>query len=249
VSLLAGKAALVTGGARGIGRAVARRFADEGADVLVGDLAAGDRDLPFVELDVSDERSIDAAVAAAVERFGQLDVFVANAGILQLGPLAETELATWERVLGVNLTGVFLTCRAAARHLVAQGTGGRVIATSSLFGRRGGRNNVSYSASKFGVVGVVETAAAELAEHGITVNAVCPGQVDTEMMGDLFTRFGELRGVTPETVREEFEGRIPIGRLASPEEVASVFVFLASDLGSYVTGQSIIVDGGQQVGP
>jgi NAD(P)-dependent dehydrogenase (short-subunit alcohol dehydrogenase family) len=249
VNLLAGKAALVTGGSRGIGLAVAERFAAEGADVLVGDLAMGRADLPFVQLDVTDERSIDAAVATAVARFGRLDVFVANAGILQLGPLAETQLDAWERVLRVNLTGVFLTCRAAARHLVAQGTGGRVIATSSLFGRRGGRNNVAYSASKFGVVGVVETAAAELAEHGITVNAVCPGQVDTEMLGDLFTRFGELRGLTADDIRAEFEGKIPIGRLASTEEVANVFVFLASELGSYVTGQSIIVDGGQQVGP
>ncbi len=249
MNLLAGKAALVTGGSRGIGLAVAERFAAEGAEVLVGDLAVGMTDLPFVQLDVTDERSIDAAVATAVERFGRLDVFVANAGILQLGPLAETQLDAWERVLRVNLTGVFLTCRAAARLLVAQGTGGRVIATSSLFGRRGGRNNVAYSASKFGVVGVVETAAAELAEHGVTVNAVCPGQVDTEMMGDLFTRFGELRGLTADDIRAEFEGKIPIGRLASTGEIANVFVFLASELGSYVTGQSIIVDGGQQVGP
>jgi NAD(P)-dependent dehydrogenase (short-subunit alcohol dehydrogenase family) len=249
VSLLEGRAALVTGGARGIGRAVAERFAAEGAQVLVGDLAHGGASLPFVELDVTDEASLDAAVASAVERFGRLDIVVANAGVLHLGPLAETPLDVWERVLRVNLTGVFLTCRAAARHLVAQGTGGRVIATSSLFGKRGGRGNAAYSASKFGVVGVVEAAAAELAEHGITVNAVCPGQVDTEMMGDVVARFAELRSVTPEAVRADLEDRIPVGRLASTGEVAGVYLFLASELGAYVTGQSIVVDGGQQVGP
>jgi NAD(P)-dependent dehydrogenase (short-subunit alcohol dehydrogenase family) len=249
VSLLAGKAALVTGGGRGIGLAVAQRFAAEGADVLVGDLEAGAGGLPFVELDVTDERSVEAAVEAAVDRIGHVDIVVANAGILHLGPLAETELDVWERVLRVNLTGVFLTCRAAARHLVVQGTGGRIIATSSLFGRRGGRNNVAYSASKFGVVGIVETAAAELAEHGITVNAVCPGQVNTDMMGGLFLRFAELRGMEPDAVRTEFEANIPIGRLGSPDEIGNVFLFLASELGSYLTGQSIIVDGGQQVGP
>jgi NAD(P)-dependent dehydrogenase (short-subunit alcohol dehydrogenase family) len=249
VSLLTGRAALITGGARGIGLAIGKRFAEEGAEVLVADLASDDCELPAIAVDVTNQQSVDAAVASAVERFGRLDIVVANAGVLYLGPLAETDLEAWQRVLDVNLTGAFLTCRAAARHLIRQGSGGRIIVTSSLFGRRGGRGNAAYSASKFGVIGLVESAAAELAELGVTVNAVCPGQVDTEMIRGVFQRFAELRAVDAETVRLELEARIPVGRLASPNEVADLVVFLASDLANYVTGQSIVIDGGWQVGP
>jgi NAD(P)-dependent dehydrogenase (short-subunit alcohol dehydrogenase family) len=254
--LLEGRVAFVTGGAQGIGRAVAERFAGEGAWVMIGDVAleaaqataeaiAG---AAAVELDVRDPDSVDRAEAACRARFGPADIVVANAGILVLAPVLQLSVEAWRRALDVNLTGAFLTCRAFARTMVERGDG-RIIVTSSLFGRRGGRENGAYSATKFGVIGLVESLAAELAAHGVLVNAVCPGQVDTAMMRDLFARRSELQGRTPDEVAGDLLARIPLGRLATIEEVADVFVYLASPLARYVTGQSLVVDGGWQVGP
>jgi NAD(P)-dependent dehydrogenase (short-subunit alcohol dehydrogenase family) len=132
--------------------------------------------------------------------------------------------------------------------MVGAGGGGRIVFTSSLFGLRGGRENAAYSASKFGVVGLMECMAAELAPAGILVNAVCPGQMDTEMLRSLFRDRATLRGTTEAAIRGTFEARIPVGRLGGMEELAGTYVWLASDLSRYVTGQSITVDGGWQVG-
>jgi NAD(P)-dependent dehydrogenase (short-subunit alcohol dehydrogenase family) len=259
-ALLAGKTAFITGGARGVGLAVAERFCEEGARVLLGDIRAeeveeaADRlrvaghEAGAVELDVTDESSVEAAARACEER-GGADVLVANAGLLYLAPVLEMSREAWERVISVNLTGTFLTCRAFARRMVERGRGGRIIVTSSLFGRRGGRENAAYSASKFGTIGLVESLAAELAAHGILVNAVCPGQVATEMMFELFEQRSELRDLDAGRVEEEMVARIPLGRMAGPREIGDVFLFLASDLSGYVTGQSIVVDGGWSVGP
>jgi NAD(P)-dependent dehydrogenase (short-subunit alcohol dehydrogenase family) len=252
--LLDGRVALITGAASGIGRAIAERFADVGARVAVADIDAAAADATAhavggvsLAVDVADEASVDAAVAACVAQLGRLDIAVANAGVLHLSRVVETDLGAWRRVLDVNLTGAFLTARAAARRLVAQGEGGRIILTSSLFGTRGGVENAAYSASKFGVVGLAECLAAELAPDGITVNAVCPGQVDTSMMQAFFHDRGALRRVDPDVVRDETVARIPAGRMASAAEVADVFVFLASPMAGYVTGQSLVVDGGMTV--
>ena len=252
--LLDGRVALITGAASGIGRAIAERFAGAGAQVAVADIdaAAADETAHAVggvslAVDVADEASVDAAVAVCVAQFGRLDIAVANAGVLHLSRVVDTDLRAWRRVLDVNLTGAFLTARATARRLIEQGQGGRIILTSSLFGTRGGVENASYAASKFGVVGLAECLAAELAANGITVNAVCPGQVDTPMMQAFFRDRGALRGVDSRVVRDEVVGRIPSGRMATAAEVADVFVFLASPMAGYVTGQSIIVDGGMTV--
>jgi NAD(P)-dependent dehydrogenase (short-subunit alcohol dehydrogenase family) len=258
--LLDDRVAFVTGGARGIGLAVAERYAAEGARVMIGDIdaeaaeaaAAGLRTaggrIEATAVDVTDAASLERAEAACADELGPADVVVANAGILALHRVLDTSLEEWRRVLDVNLTGVFLTCRTFARAMVERGTAGRVIISSSLFGRRGGRENGAYSATKFGVIGLAESLAAELAPHGILVNAVCPGQVRTPMMVELIEGRAERTGVTPEAVEGELLARIPVGRMASTAEVADTFVYLASPLARYVTGQSIVVDGGMQVG-
>jgi len=259
--LLEGKIAFVTGGARGIGLAVADRFCEEGARVVLGDIRAEKAEAAAeglrraghaaaaMKLDVTDEDSVEDAARACEVTYGGVDVLVANAGLLYLAPVVEMGREAWERVLAVNLTGTFLSCKAFAQRMVERGEGGRIIVTSSLFGRRGGRENAAYSASKFGVIGLAESLAAELAPHGILVNAVCPGQVATEMMAELFEQRGALRGADAGRVEAELLARIPLGRMASPREIGDVFVFLASDLSGYVTGQSLIVDGGWAVGP
>jgi NAD(P)-dependent dehydrogenase (short-subunit alcohol dehydrogenase family) len=258
--LLDGKVAAVTGASRSIGLAVARRYAEEGASVVLADIDTTGAEAAAAELtgdglqatavhvDVTDPESVDAAVQACLTVYGRVDIAVANAGILHLAPLTETEPAAWQRVIDVNLTGVFLTLRAFATQLLEQADGGCLIATSSLFGIRGGRENVAYAATKFGVVGLVQCAAADLAPHGITVNAVAPGQVVTPMGEQLVADKARLRGVEPQQIQDEIDGRIPLGRMASIDEIADAFVYLASPLGRYVTGTTQLVDGGWMVG-
>src|ERR1700729_2133533 len=258
--LLTGRTAFVTGGARGIGRALVERFAEEGARVMVGDVAGDDAralaeelrerglEVHATTLDVTDPSSVNAAADACERAIGVANVLVANAGILLLEPVLEMQLERWQRVLDVNLTGAFLCCRTFGQRMVAAGGGGRILVTSSLFGTRGGRDNGAYSASKFGVIGLVESLAAELAPHEILVNAVCPGQVDTEMMQQLFRDLAEARQGAPTDIERELRAQIPLGRMAVPAEIADVFVFLASPLARYVTGQSIVVDGGSTAG-
>ena len=258
-NLLTGRVAVVTGGARGIGRTVAERYLAAGASVAVADVSGaaeaaselaevyGER-VTGSEVDVLDDAAVQRLEGQVLADFGGVDVVVANAGILLLKPALETSLQEWRRVLDVNLTGAFLTCQVFGRRLVEQGRGGRIVLTSSLFGLRGGRQNASYSASKFGMIGLMQCLAAELAPHGVTVNAVCPGQVDTPMMNQLFADRAALTGTTASEVEQAMLARIPLGRLGPPEQIADTYVYLASDLSAYVTGQSLVVDGGWQVG-
>lgn len=259
--LLAGRTALITGGVGAIGRAIAERMAGQGADVIVADLeeaaaaecARGVADRHGVRamglgVDVSDEPGMEAAADRVERELGTVDVIVANAGILAASPALEVGIERWRRVLDVNLTGAFVTATVFARRLREAGRPGSVIFSSSLFGLRGGRGNAAYSASKFGVIGLAQTMAAELAADGIRVNSVCPGQVESAMLADLFARRAEQNGSSAKLERDRFVERIPAGRLGSVEEIADTFVYLASDLSSYVTGHSLLVDGGWQVG-
>lgn len=260
--LLAGKVAVVTGAARGIGRAVAERFCEEGATVVIGDVdaAAGEQTAAaladsggpgkaaFVAMDVTSEESVQLAAEVTLRRHGRIDCVVANAGVLLLSHVVDMDPTAWHRVLDVNLTGVFQTCRIFARTMIDGGEGGRIIVTSSLMGVRGHVENGAYAASKFGVIGLVESMAAELAPQGILVNAVCPGQVRSDMMEQLFRDRAALTGLSVDDVRAALLARIPLGRLAEPAEIAGAFVFLASDLAAYVTGQHLVIDGGWLLG-
>ena len=254
MGLLDGRSAFVTGGARGIGLAVARALRDQGARVTVADIAvdalgaAEAEGLRAVLLDVTDQDATERAAEATEAAQGGIDIVVPNAGILVLRHATDLALADWRRVLDVNLTGAFITASVFARRMIAQGRGGRIILTSSLFGLRGGVENAAYSASKFGVLGLMQCLAAELAPHGILANAVCPGQVDTPMLDELFATRAALQQTSAASLRAGFAARIPLRRLGTQEEIADTFVYLASDLSRYVTGQSIVVDGGWQVG-
>ncbi|MFM7718830.1 MAG: SDR family NAD(P)-dependent oxidoreductase [Actinomycetota bacterium] len=259
--LLANRIALVTGGARGIGLAVARGMLREGARVVLADVDAATVEATGVELereapgrvlavtaDVTDEASTEALADAAERAFGTVDVAVANAGILLLRHAVDTDVAAWRKVIDVNLTGAFITAKVFAKRMLAAGVPGRIIFTSSLFGVRGGVENSAYSATKWALLGITECMAAELGGSGITVNSVCPGQVDTEMMRQLAADRSALRGTTPEEEIGRLTAKVPMGRLADPAEIADVYVFLASHLARYVNGRSIVVDGGWLVG-
>ena len=260
MALLDGRVALVTGGARGIGFEVGARLAAEGASVALADVAqdavraAADRlatdgaPAAGIAMDVTDEASVAAGFDAAEAALGPVDVVVANAGILVLERALDMAAADYRRVVEVNLVGTFLTCREGARRMVRAGNGGRIIISSSLFGVRGGVENSAYSSSKFGVIGLAQCLAAELGVAGITVNAVCPGQVDTAMMRELLSQRARLTGASLEDIESSIVSRIPTRRLGRPEEIADTYVWLASDMAGYVTGQSIVVAGGWELG-
>ena len=248
MGLLDGKVAFVTGGSAGIGRATAVRLAEEGAAVVVVDRdevrgsevvaeieKAGGRAL-FVAADVSDDEQVAAAVAAAVDELGGIDVAFNNAGIEgSPAPAHELEREAWDRMLAVNLTGVWLCMRHEIPEMLRRG-GGSIINCASVAGLVGFTGIAHYTASKHGVVGLTKAAALDYAQQGIRVNAVCPGVIDTEMV----RRFVEAQ---PEAEAGLLAGE-PVGRLGRPEEIADVVVWLASERASFVTGQAIAVDGG-----
>ena len=256
--LLEGKTAFITGAAGGIGLAVAQAFQWHGCNVVISDVDGASLDRAVATLDtsraaavalnVTNEADTQAALAATLERFGAVDLVVANAGILVLKPALDLAADEFRRVLDVNLTGAFLSAKVFAGHMRDQGKRGGVIFTASLFGVRGGAENAAYSASKFGIVGLTQCLAADLAPNGIRVNCVCPGQIDTEMSRRLLVDRAAIRKIDPEEIRRTMQRRIPLGAYGTAEEIAGAYVYLASDLASYVTGQSIIADGGWQVG-
>jgi NAD(P)-dependent dehydrogenase (short-subunit alcohol dehydrogenase family) len=253
--LLEGKVSLVTGAASGIGRATALVFADEGATVVVADVdepggnetvrlvrsRGGEAD--FLACDVTDSSQVAGLVRACVERFDRLDCAFNNAGIGgESARLAEYGEAEWNRVLAVNLTGVFLCMKSELRQMVAQG-GGAIVNAASLVGVMGYPNLGAYNAAKHGVVGLTRTAALEYATHGIRVNAVCPGWIETPMVME--------RGPQPASIPSVYEslaGLMPLGRLGKPDEVAAAVAWLCSDASSFVTGHPLLVDGGALAG-
>jgi 3-oxoacyl-[acyl-carrier protein] reductase len=243
---LAGKRALVTGGASGIGRATALAFAAEGAQVAVVDRAPPDRIKAVVaeiaahggrafavQADVADEGQVVPMVESVLARSGGLDILVNNAGILIEKPLLETTAEDFDRLIGVNLRGAFLVGREALRAMVRQGTGGRVINVASELAYLGRANCSVYCASKGGVLSMTRSWAREFAP-GILVNAIAPGPTDTPMLGAEFT--------SPETFATETQ--IPLGRLGRPEEIASAAVFLAGPGATFMTGQCLSPNGG-----
>lgn len=237
---LRGRRVAVTGGAGDIGLATARRFAELGASVALLDVSAEaleratvEPGLTAVEVDVADPDAVRAAFDAVDDALGGLDVLIANAGVSERTAVLDIGDEEWRRVVDVNLSGVFYCAREAGRRLVAR-DGGSILMTASTNGLKGYPNYAHYNASKAGVVVLAKTMALELAPT-VRVNAVCPGYVQTAM---------QLAEYTPEMM-EEVNRRIPLGRHATPEEIASLFAFLASDWATYITGQAIVIDGGE----
>ena len=238
---LEGKVAVVTGAARGIGRETARRFAAEGARVVVADLdepiaRQAAADIPgavAAGVDIARPDSVAALVRAVLDRCGRLDVLVNNAGVGLNKPSLDTTLEEWEHVLSVNLTGTFLMSQAAARVMVRQGAG-RIVNVASISGQRGGQGRAAYGAAKAGVIQLTKVMAVELAPLGVAVNAIAPGPVDTAQ---------SRQNHTPAT-RKSYYDRIPLKRYGDHSEVAAAALFLASDEASFVTGHVLNVDGG-----
>lgn len=241
---LAGKVAIITGGAGGIGFAAAEVFAREGAKVAIADFDTGlgeakanelqnkNYEVAFFQVDVSDRSSVDGMVISVLQHFGDIDILVNNAGITRDAMLSKMMVADFQKVLDVNLSGVFHCTQAVLPTLVARGSG-RIINTSSVTGVYGNIGQTNYPATKAGVVGMTKTWAKELGRKGITVNAVAPGFIATGMTAKV-----------PEKVLEQMKGMVPLGHLGEPIDIANAYLFLASDEAKYVNGITLHVDGG-----
>jgi 3-oxoacyl-[acyl-carrier protein] reductase len=244
---LIGKVSLITGAAQGIGLATAKKFAQEGATVVICDVKAEAVNAAVAEcqalgaqaeghtMDVTQRDQVDAVVAAVLARHGRIDVLVNNAGITQDARLQNMSLEQFDRVIDVNLRGVFHCAQAVANTMVAQGRG-VILNASSVVGIYGNFGQTNYAASKFGVIGFTKTWSRELGPKGVRVNAVAPGFIATPILNTI-----------PEKVIAEMAQRVPLRRLGQPEEIANVYAFLASDEASYINGEVIEVSGGMTV--
>ena len=245
---LSDRTAIVTGGAMGIGLGIVRRLHEAGASVVVADLDAdvGEREAEdlrarradsalAVRCDVSDPESVESMVDAAVETFGDIDILVNNAGIFPMLPLSDLDLGTFQRVIDVNLTGLFLCTKAVSARMIARGKGGRIVNVTSIDALHPSMVGLAhYDASKHGAWGFTKNVALELAPHGIWVNAIAPGGIATPGVGDIGG-----------AALEGFEAMIPMGRMGDPDDIGRTALFLASELSSYMTGTQIVVDGGR----
>lgn len=255
------KIAIVTGGGQGLGEAICCRLAEEGAHVVVADInlegaesvAANIRERTgrqavAVQVNVTDEEQVEAMVRRAVDLFGRLDILVSNAGVLRSGPIQEFDAKDWEFVIRVNLVGYFLCCKHATR-VMAEQQSGTIIQINSKSGKRGSFKNSAYAASKFGGIGLTQSVALEMAEYGVRVNAVCPGNLlDSPLWVDsLYAQYAQRWGITEQEVRQRYIDQVPMKRGCTYQDVCNVVVFLASDQASYMTGQAVNVTGGQEM--
>lgn len=249
--------AVVTGAAQGIGEGIALHLADEGAHVAILDLnedAAGQvaerirakgRQAVALGVDVTSEESVSEAMDGVCARLGRLDLLVNNAGVLKSSFITDFAKRDWDFVLNVNLTGAFLCIKHAARHMVAQESG-NIVVIGSRSGKKGGLWNHAYCASKFGVIGMVQCVALDLAPYGIRANVVCPGNaLDTPLWQDLAVQYSKKLDKTPEEVIEHYRSRVPLKRGCAVEDIAQLVAFLASSEASYMTGQALNVTGGE----
>jgi acetoin reductase-like protein len=247
------KVAIVTGGAQGIGEAIVRAFAAEGARVVIADVAQdkagalaqdiGDNALA-VRLDVRDPASIDATVKAAVERFGGIDILVNNAAVFDMQPLLEATEASFDRQFAINVKGLFFTLQAVAKQMVEQGRGGKIINMSSQAGRRGEPLLPVYCATKAAVISLTQSFGLDLIKHGIYVNSIAPGVVDTPMWDEVDALFAKYEGLAIGQKKREVGEAVPLGRMGRPEDYGAPAVFLASSDSDYIVAQTLNVDGG-----
>ncbi len=258
---LAGRKAVVTGGAQGLGEAISERLAAEGADVAICDIQGDTCERVAARLaeeygvrtlggavDVTQEEQVQGFFERADAGLGGLDLLVANAGVLRAHAIDEFPLQDWRLTIEVNLTGYMIAAKHAARLMIPRQKG-VIIQINSKSGKKGSFRNSAYAASKFGGIGLTQSIALDLAPYGIRVNAVCPGNLlDSPLwVNSLYDQYSKRLGITPEEVRKRYEQQVPLGRGCTYEDVTNVVVFLASDQASYMTGQAINVTGGQEM--
>lgn len=250
---LEGKTALITGAARGIGLAFAEAYLREGARVAIGDIdidrartaAAGLGDGAIaVEMDVTRQDSIDAAVAQTVDAFGGIDILINNAAIFTAAPIDEITREDYVRTFDINVSGTLFTMQAVARHMIERGQGGRIINMASQAGRRGEALVAVYCATKAAVISLTQSAGLNLIRHGINVNAIAPGVVDGEHWDGVDAFFAKYEGKAPGQKKQEVGAAVPFGRMGRAEDLTGMAVFLASDEAAYIVAQTYNVDGG-----
>jgi 3-oxoacyl-[acyl-carrier protein] reductase len=246
---LEGKTALVTGGARGIGKTICKRFLDEGASISIFDINSeegistaeafnkeyGEEKASFYKVDITDEKDVEDTVNSIISRKEKIDILVNNAGITMDNLVLRMSISDWRKVIDINLTGAFICTKSVIRHMV-KARSGNIVNISSIVGVHGNAGQANYSASKAGLIGLTRTLARELASRNIRVNAVAPGYIETEMTGKL-----------PDKIKEKLLGQIPAGKLGSVGDVADSVLFLASRESSYITGIVLGVDGGMGI--
>jgi D-sorbitol dehydrogenase (acceptor) len=251
---LAGKSALITGAARGIGLAFAKRYVVEGARVAIADIDIGRArqaadDLGpnalAVEMDVTRQDSIDAGVSATVAAFGQIDILINNAAIFTAAPIVEITRADYARTFDINVAGTLFTLQAVARHMIDAGVQGRIINMASQAGRRGEPLVAVYCATKAAIISLTQSAGLNLIRHGINVNAISPGVVDGEHWDGVDAFFAKYENKAPGQKKAEVGAAVPFGRMGTAEDLTGMAVFLASDEAKYVVAQTYNVDGGQ----
>jgi D-sorbitol dehydrogenase (acceptor) len=250
---LAGRNALITGGTGGIGRAIGRRYANEGATVALADLDAAAAERAAAEighgayglgLDVTSAESIEAVVERVVARRGGIDILVNNAAIFDMAPIVEVTRASFDRVFDVNVNGLFFTLQAVAKAMITRGTGGKIINIASQAGRRGEALVSVYCASKAAVISLTQSAGLDLIRHRINVNGIAPGVVDTPMWDTVDALFARYEGLPLGEKKRRVGLAVPYGRMGTPEDLAGAAVFLASDDADYVVAQTFNIDGG-----
>jgi ketoreductase len=251
--LLENKVAVITGGGRGIGRAIAEAFAKEGASVAICSRTIGNLketaaslsqqglSVLAVPCDIRDAGNVDKAVSDVIDKFGRVDILVNNSGASGMNPLDRADDSKWMDIINTNLTGMYLVTKRALRSMA---DGGRVINISSVLGKFGVPGYTAYCTSKHGVIGFTRALAQELAPRKITVNAICPGWVDTEMASEGIMEISSHIGVSPEDFKKDALTRVPLGRFLDPEEVSGLAVYIASDAAKSMTGQALNICGG-----
>ena len=251
---LDGKAALITGAARGIGRAFAEAYAREGARVAIADIdidraraaaeELGDAAIA-VKMDVTDQASIDAAVAETVAMLGRIDILINNAALFTASPIVDIERADFDRVFSINVGGVLFTMQAVARHMIERGGGGKIINMASQAGRRGEPLVAVYCATKAAVISLTQSAGLNLIGHGINVNAIAPGVVDGEHWDGVDAFFAKYENKAPGQKKKEVGEAVPFGRMGTANDLTGMAIFLASPEADYIVAQTYNVDGGQ----